>query len=513
MYLRYYDIVGSHHLAIGAIIALIIFLQLHFYLKNKKSRGIFLRIFPAAAEEEVQIEKDDFGVQGLATTHQNAIWQAIISSINKYLSNNKGAVSDFHLIKDIVDRNCDAKEEEIQAQIPVPLYLGLVGAMAGILIGILYLWLSGGLRNLLTAGSDTAAQGVEALLGGVALAMASSICGIILTTRGSLKVKREKVRVEAYKNDFLSWMQAELLPSLSNDTAQTLERLSQNLKNFNTDFASNTKEFKNTTLTVTSSYQNLENVLVVLNKLKITEIASANIEVYEKLQSCTNEIGKLGSYLQGVNRYQANTADAIEKMQMFFARGVEQIDGINLGVKNAMERFSENTDAYLKNLQEKLNGQTLEVYNATAQQQAALQEHFGAIFNTLVAALKEQNDALQKHFEAASAQIQLSTNEQQEIFKQKLNETTALVDELKNLSAVKSSMSELLKATNEQNKKLDRVADAIEKMLKKEKKTTSMETNSKIMLKTLSEPRSAIILSGVFAIILVFLVLIILIIV
>ena len=59
--------------------------------------------------------------------------------MNNYLDNNKSAVSDFHLMKDIVDRNCDAKEEEIQTQIPVPLYLGLIGTMSGILIGVGFL--------------------------------------------------------------------------------------------------------------------------------------------------------------------------------------------------------------------------------------------------------------------------------------------------------------------------------------------------------------------------------------
>lgn len=129
---------------------------------------------------------------GIFVSHNNSTLKTIVGSINDYLKNNK-TVSDFHLMKDIVDRNCDAQEEEISTQIPIPLYMGLVGTMAGILVGILYLWLSGGIGDLLSAGGGSGADGVEALLGGVALAMISSILGIILTTWGVKYIQNCKV--------------------------------------------------------------------------------------------------------------------------------------------------------------------------------------------------------------------------------------------------------------------------------------------------------------------------------
>ena len=53
-------------------------------------------------------------------------------------------------MKDIIDRNCDSVEEEIQALIPIPIYLGLVGTMLGILVGAGLLVFSGGLHDLLS---------------------------------------------------------------------------------------------------------------------------------------------------------------------------------------------------------------------------------------------------------------------------------------------------------------------------------------------------------------------------
>ena len=69
----------------------------------------------------------------------NRILRNILNSINTYLLRNKNNVSDFHLIKDISERNCEALDEEINSQLPIPLYLGLMGTMMGIIIGLLFI--------------------------------------------------------------------------------------------------------------------------------------------------------------------------------------------------------------------------------------------------------------------------------------------------------------------------------------------------------------------------------------
>ncbi len=69
---------------------------------------------------------DDGFVEGINANPTNPIFNVILTSINRYLANNKGQVSDYYLMKDIVDRNVDAKEDEINTLIPIPLYLGLI---------------------------------------------------------------------------------------------------------------------------------------------------------------------------------------------------------------------------------------------------------------------------------------------------------------------------------------------------------------------------------------------------
>lgn len=157
------------------------------------------------------------GISGVG----NNVFRRINDSINKYLGNNAGSVIDFGLLKDAVDRNCDAVEDDIAVQTPIPLYLGLAGTMAGIILGLTPMLENGSLTKLLSGSMDASAQvaqDIPALLSGVKWAMYASITGIILTTINSFVFKTFKLREENGKNTFLAWMQSKLLPELPSDT-------------------------------------------------------------------------------------------------------------------------------------------------------------------------------------------------------------------------------------------------------------------------------------------------------
>jgi metal-responsive CopG/Arc/MetJ family transcriptional regulator len=420
-----------HYVFIIIIVITILSIQFSSFLNNFKKLSLFKTIFPQK-QEELELQNDT--ALEIQSQHKNEIFDNIIFSINRYLNNNKGAVSDYHLIKDIVERNCYAKEEEIQTQIPVPLYLGLAGTMLGILIGIGFLVFSGGLNDLLNSGTDSGAKGIETLLGGVALAMISSIIGILLTTLSSHINKAAKIDVEKKKDGFLSWIQSELLPNISNDISSALTKMARNLSTFNNTFSQNTQELRTTLSTVNESYRTQADLIQAINKLRINEIASANIEVYDKLKNSTNEIGVFAQYLQNTNEYlktiQAlnhklddyeKRTQVIENAGRFFSKNekwlAENFDAANLEVKAALERFKDQTGESLIKLQESLNVQILD-YDGIVQQQ-------------------------------------------QIVLKGKLQETSKLVEELKNLTHIKQSITHFEKATNRQNIKIDELAKEI----------------------------------------------------
>jgi translation initiation factor 2B subunit (eIF-2B alpha/beta/delta family) len=60
----------------------------------------------------------------------------IVADTNEYLLNNRGAAADFNILKDISERHADSGDEQIQAQLSTPLYLGLLGTFLGAILGL-----------------------------------------------------------------------------------------------------------------------------------------------------------------------------------------------------------------------------------------------------------------------------------------------------------------------------------------------------------------------------------------
>src|SRR5690554_1825544 len=162
----------------------------------------------------------------------------IIHAINNYLLRNKGAISDFNLIKDIVDRNIDNEEDAISSNLPIPLYLGLMGTMLGIILGLI------GMPSLSESAGDNATMvGVDALLAGVKIAMIASVVGLCFTTINSFVFYHFRQKTEREKNNFFTFIQTHLLPILSRNTASSLQTLQTNLLKFNDGFSKNMTHF------------------------------------------------------------------------------------------------------------------------------------------------------------------------------------------------------------------------------------------------------------------------------
>ena len=373
----------------------------------------------------------------------NGVRNTIITSINNYLERNNSSTSDFHLIKDIVDRNCDAADDEIQTQLPVPLYCGLMGTMLGIIVGILYLWLSGDLDALLgvATAAGSGAGGIKALLGGVALAMISSIVGIALTTYGSWQAKQIKSDEESAKHNFLSWMQAELLPAMNTDAASAMRMMVENLTAFNNTFAANTKELNDSLSHVAETTKGQAEILEAINDLKINRIAAANVEVYDKLKNCTSEIGQLAEYLNNVSSYLANVRALNQKLDNADARS----------------RLIEEMATYFK--QERANIDSISgiITRSMGDADSALQKSIEVLKENVT----KQNDGLVQHMVEQNQRLVRVLDEQQTTLENRAQELGKLVSEMSQLTEVKKTMQNLEKAMVEQNRKLDNLTRSI----------------------------------------------------
>ena len=330
-------------LIVPIIVFFIVCLQVYFFVMNVYRMKEYKDIFEYEYSWDIDYSPDTGFVSGISG-EGNKVFSSIKESISKYLGSNSGSVIDFHLLKDAVDRHCDAVENDINTQTPVPLYCGLAGTMVGVIIGLASLLISGAIDALLHSSSsnsvtaDAVSAGVNDLLEGVAWAMLASICGIFFTTVSSVLFKRYKLQGESGKNTFLAWLQAKLLPELPSDTSDALNRLVKNLNKFNNTFAENTSSLRGALREVNESYRIQGDIIKAVHDMDVMKMAKANVRVLEELKECTDKLEQFNEYLNGIHGYtdaihtftaqfeqEANRLHVLEEIQQYFSRHKAEI--------------------------------------------------------------------------------------------------------------------------------------------------------------------------------------------
>jgi len=250
---------------------------------------------------------------------RHPVLQQIMFGINTYLLRNKGAVSDFHLVKDIAERNCDSMDEEINNELPLPLYLGLMGTMFGIIVSVGFLVVSGRLNILFDISNS--ASGIDEvltiLLGGVGLAMISSLTGLAFTSWNTIfEYKGAKSLMESRKNIFFTFIQTELLPILSQNAASSLHRLESNLSRFNEKFSENNLSFNQTLSKIYESFEGHAQMVKELKEIDIKSITKFNAKVLKELGESTKQFEKFNIYIGLVNSLIENADKLNSKLNL-----------------------------------------------------------------------------------------------------------------------------------------------------------------------------------------------------
>lgn len=394
----------------------------------------------------------------------NPTFKTIIESINVYLKKNKGNAIDYHLIKDIVDRNCDALEDEIQAQLPMPLYAGLAGTMSGVIVGVGYLWLSGGLKELLSTDKTeqvanavaktseqavtSGADGIEAVLGGIALAMLASFIGIILTTFGSWRAKSVKVQVEIGKQKFLSWLQQELLPKLKTGVDAEIGRITDNIKESNASFAANTTKLNATLKDINQAISGMTGMLQTLKGLNVVQFASANIQVYEKLKNCTDELGRFAEYITSLDNF-------IAKIDMLSTKMGEADDRVH--AIEEMGRYFRDERSNLEAMKGLISSSIGEADANLKNAVASFKDSATSNYTEMATHNEQQRQALEKAIDEQQKQLESK-------LKEKITQLDYISDELKKLAPIKDSVSKFESATKEQNRRIEDLAASIREL-------------------------------------------------
>ena len=248
-----------------------------------------------------------------STDSDNYIFNKIQLAINNYLIRNRGAASDFNLIKDIIERNTDAIEEDINISISIPLYLGLMGTMLGIVIGLF---------NMPDLGdNESLDQGITLLIGGVKIAMIASFVGLLLTIVNSgLVYKKAKSLNENKKNDLYTFIQIELLPIINQGLASTFESLQRNLLKFNDEFSVNLKGLNGIFDSSRSAIKEQKDLLDALDKAKVSDMTKYNVTVLKQLDVSVKQFEKFNDYMSNVNLFVENSQQIVKSSNELLKR-------------------------------------------------------------------------------------------------------------------------------------------------------------------------------------------------
>lgn len=356
---------------------------------------------------------------------RNPLIIKVIDTINSYLLKNKGGISDFNLMKDIVERNCDAIDEEINQQLPIPIYLGLMGTILGIILGLWSIHFDP--QNFMESVTD--------LIESVKLAMVCSFMGLLLTTILSTKSYRgAKAKLEEQKNELFTFIQIELLPRLTMDANSSIVAMQAHIEKFNHDFAENVTNFDGIMVRILSVFDDQVQLQEELKELDIKQLAALNTNTLAELRKSMTEFEKFNQYLNLMNSFVQKTAQITDSVNDQLRR----TDDIK-HVISSMEENIENNRLVMEKLQNFL--QKVEAHNTLITATASLDDTLTDAIDQLRKHVQEEINAIKVHTSQASLDLnQLLISEKGNLEKLKnLDSLSNLQQLVQSVTAMKES--------------------------------------------------------------------------
>ncbi len=374
-----------------------------------------------ALEAPIQ-DPEALDVNILAWTNNNKVTATIAHALNTYLIRNRGVASDFHLLKDVVERNCDAEESDITQTISVPLYLGLLGTFLGIVIGL------GQLSGINMSNQGDLDTGISGLLKGVVLAMVASFIGLALTVVNNISFRNCKIKLEAGRNKFYTFLQTSLLPVLNQGINSSLASLQNNLHKFNEDFGINVR---NLSQAMKANYDTLvaqDKLLTTLQGMEITRFSKANIQILQALDGSVGKLEQFNQYLEGLNGIIGYTDKLTERLDTL----ISKTDHVELFSKQLVSVFQENKQltAFLQNH-----------YGALEKSHQLITQSVNTVDNVLDESLGKLKDFTQQRI----IEVQKITLRELDLMQEKYPEKWKKLDHLPVLETIGKDIGEMKK--------------------------------------------------------------------
>jgi len=282
------------------IIVVFIFQALAFIFTLKWAVS-FARLFPKKDIWEVNERKilltEEYEKKGLKN---------LLGYINNYIASCGGTVPDFNIVKDIIERQVDNFEEKINTFLTVPLFLGLVGTITGIILGL----------------GDVNVENekfVYELTEHVKIAMVTSLVGLALTVINSAIVFNiAKNKMDYRRNIFYNFLHSEkagnLFPSVSGNLENVLRNMHQNLEQFNSGLSGNLKKFEEV---FSNNKELIDSNRELIEALRNSSALKNMKEIVGYNSKVSGELNATFKNLDEFNKYVLLIIDLVKKLGSF----------------------------------------------------------------------------------------------------------------------------------------------------------------------------------------------------
>lgn len=270
----------------------------------------------------------------------------ILKQLNRYLEANSYTVPNFEILKDIIERHTLAEEDRIRALLPIPLYYGLSGTILGIILGIIPLAMSSS-ENLL---SD-----FPMLLAGVAIAMAGSFVGVVITSWANKTYKDASLEHELCKNALYSFIQIELFPIMNNSPAGPTAQLVRAMGDFTEDFTASAETMQVASENISETFATQKELLELMKQLSDAGIAKQNLRMAKEMSQYVDIVSNFNNSIMGMQVYVERLSSVTAQLQNSteYLSTLQKLTGI-LSSEEAV--IQQTVVAQKHNLQDGING-------------------------------------------------------------------------------------------------------------------------------------------------------------
>ena len=216
------SLIAEHWIALFVSMAVTLgfaFRQWKYYAQNKKRINSMRSFFLRKSSDYGIYQQDEVALIQLTGLEKHPALKSLIQELDLYIQKSIGT-ADFNVIQNKTERYVESLYEHSTAELSFPTDYGLMGTFTGTFIGLI---------GFLISGSDLSDESkVTNLIIGVLVSMATSLFGLVLTTRSNHDAASAKKQLDEQKNEFLDFIQLELIPRLQT----TITTLQQTMEGF-----------------------------------------------------------------------------------------------------------------------------------------------------------------------------------------------------------------------------------------------------------------------------------------